>query len=87
MCRLLQCLPRTHLPLPPTCPPQATLAQKESLLAEAMSSHDAQLELWRAEATEVAQAASKWKQRALLVQAQVVTREPGGGLGTILVHG
>ena len=27
--------------------------------------------MWRAEATEVAQAASKWKQRALLLQAQV----------------
>lgn len=41
------------------------------MLAEAVTSHNAQLEMWRAEATEVAQAASKWKQRAVLLQQQV----------------
>ena len=50
---------------------QSSLRQKEALLAEALASHSSQLEMWRAEATEVAQAASKWKQRALLLQAQV----------------
>ena len=50
---------------------QSALRQKEAVLAEALASHSSQLEMWRAEATEVAQAASKWKQRALLLQAQV----------------
>lgn len=51
--------------------PQSSLRQKESALAEALASHSSQLEMWRAEATEVATAASKWKQRSLLLQAQV----------------
>lgn len=50
---------------------QSSLRQKEAVLAEALTSHAAQLEMWRAEATEVAQAASKWKQRALVQQQQV----------------
>ncbi|KAF5827433.1 hypothetical protein DUNSADRAFT_679 [Dunaliella salina] len=50
---------------------ESSLRQKEAVLAEAVTSHNAQLEMWRAEATEVAQAASKWKQRALLLQQQV----------------
>eukprot|EP00798_Chlamydomonas_sp_ICE-L_P012862 gene12862-3576_t len=33
------------------------------------------LSMWRAEATEVAQAASKWKQRSLLLQSQVDSKE------------
>lgn len=50
---------------------ESSLRQKEAVLAEAVTSHNAQLEMWRAEATDVAQAASKWKQRALLLQQQV----------------
>ncbi|KAG1680574.1 hypothetical protein FOA52_015021 [Chlamydomonas sp. UWO 241] len=52
-----------------------SLRHKESVLAEAMASHASQLEMWRAEATEVAQAAAKWKQRSLLLQAQLDTKE------------
>eukprot|EP00967_Tisochrysis_lutea_P070855 scaffold93705_cov19-Tisochrysis_lutea.AAC.2 len=76
------CMTHTHL-CPTSCdmyrrpPPflcrclQSSLRQKEAVLAEAVTSHNAQLEMWRAEATDVAQAASKWKQRALLLQQQV----------------
>lgn len=56
---------------PCTLVPQSSLRQKEAVLTEAVSSHAAQLEMWRAEATEVAQAASKWKQRAMMQQQQV----------------
>ncbi len=44
---------------------------REATLAEAAATHGAQLELWRAEANEVAQAAAKWKQRYTSLQAQV----------------
>ena len=35
---------------------------KDAMLAEALTSNTAQLELWRAEASEVASACGKWKQ-------------------------
>ena len=69
--------PSPHLPL------QSALRQKEAVLAEALASHSSQLEMWRAEATEVAQAASKWKQRALLLQAQVCARGAVSGEGHV----
>ncbi|MEW5307104.1 MAG: hypothetical protein WDW36_009522 [Sanguina aurantia] len=50
---------------------QASLQRAEFTLLEASTLHASQLELWRAEATEVAQAAAKWKQRAILLQEKV----------------
>ncbi len=54
---------------------QSALRQKEAVLTEALTSHAAQLELWRAEAAEVAQAASKWKARAAAAAAQIAALE------------
>ncbi|GFH27481.1 uncharacterized protein HaLaN_25808 [Haematococcus lacustris] len=53
----------------------STLQQKEAILAETVANHASQLEMWRSEATEVATAASKWKQRALNLQQQLETLE------------
>ena len=50
--------PSSSFPLPPVSP-QASMLLKESTLAESLASHSAQLEMWRAEATEVAQAAGE----------------------------
>ncbi|GFH13473.1 uncharacterized protein HaLaN_09366, partial [Haematococcus lacustris] len=50
---------------------QAALQQKEAVLVETVANHASQLEMWRSEATEVATAASKWKQRALNLQQQL----------------
>ena len=44
---------------------------KDAMLAEALTSNTAQLELWRAEAAEVASACGKWKQRAILCERQM----------------
>ncbi|GLC69632.1 hypothetical protein PLESTF_000856900 [Pleodorina starrii] len=52
-----------------------TITARDASLAEAAASHAAQLELWKAEANEVAQAASKWKQRCTALQAQLDARE------------
>ncbi|KXZ46744.1 hypothetical protein GPECTOR_41g709 [Gonium pectorale] len=50
---------------------EETVKARDASLAEAAASHAAQLELWKAEANEVAQAAAKWKQRCTVLQAQL----------------
>ncbi|EFJ52559.1 hypothetical protein VOLCADRAFT_86779 [Volvox carteri f. nagariensis] len=54
---------------------EETVKARDASLAEAAGSHAAQLELWKAEANEVAQAAAKWKQRCTTLQAQLEVKE------------
>uniref|UniRef100_A0A7S0VAE7 Uncharacterized protein n=1 Tax=Polytomella parva TaxID=51329 RepID=A0A7S0VAE7_9CHLO len=54
---------------------ESDLAEKESHLQQAQQQQAAQLELWRSEATEVAQAAAKWKQRATGLESQLEARD------------
>ncbi|KAG2428053.1 hypothetical protein HXX76_012036 [Chlamydomonas incerta] len=54
---------------------QDTLRARDAALAEAASQHGSQLELWKAEANDVAQAAAKWKQRCTQLQAQLDARD------------
>ncbi|GIL94848.1 hypothetical protein Vretimale_1007 [Volvox reticuliferus] len=52
-----------------------TIGARDASLAELAASHAAQLELWKAEANEVAQAAAKWKQRCTTLQAELEVKE------------
>ncbi|GLI60965.1 hypothetical protein VaNZ11_003218 [Volvox africanus] len=52
-----------------------TIGARDASLAESSASHAAQLELWKAEANEVAQAAAKWKQRCTTLQAELEVKE------------
>ncbi|GIL62129.1 hypothetical protein Vafri_16405 [Volvox africanus] len=52
-----------------------TIEARDASLAESSASHAAQLELWKAEANEVAQAAAKWKQRCTTLQAELEVKE------------
>ncbi|KAG2443147.1 hypothetical protein HYH02_009558 [Chlamydomonas schloesseri] len=51
------------------------LRARDAALAEAASQHGSQLELWKAEANDVAQAAAKWKQRCTQLQAQLDAKD------------
>ncbi|GFR47043.1 hypothetical protein Agub_g8728 [Astrephomene gubernaculifera] len=54
---------------------EETIRARDAALEEAAASQAAQLELWKAEANEVAQAAAKWKQRCTALQGQLEAKD------------